>query len=334
MNPTPFCVLEKPFAVLDVNTAEKNKKFLADFDANFYYRAAHLIINDPSVADISDGLTDQSAQDRKDASTLARMLWHHGLETLIMLIGAYIQAPNAVHAYFLKCTNENCVSLAALLLGDKFPKYHRLQGSEFSLKSLLSGVHRYAGLAHHDVVIDRFQAALSSMLCDYVDERNRSEYNSIKHGLRASHGSFGLAFGLQNEPGVMAAADAMDMIASSQDATFFSKAKRLGNVTNQQARVNFGIEDIGVTWSLEKVLMDLQLLSILLNNAATSLRIVAGENASDVTFNSIAQSDQAEFWQRYSTVPSCDVPSIAFCIEQGEQQPKMMTDKDVFLSYS
>lgn len=333
MASTPFCVLEKPYAVWDVDTAGKNRKFLAEFDANFYYRVAHLIINSPSANGFSDDPTDQSHQDRKDASALSRMLWHHGLETLIMLLGAYIQAPNAVHAYFLKCTNENCVGLAHILLGHNFPKYHRLQGSEFSLKSLLSGIHRYAGLANHDVVVDRFQDALRQMLRDYAHEKNRWEYNSIKHGLRASHGSFGLAFGLENEPGVMAPADAMQMIASSQDATFFSKVRRLEDVTNQQARLNFGIEQIGVTWSLDKVLMDLQLLSLLLHNTVSSLRISAGDEAKDVTFNSIAQGEEAEFWQRYDAAPTCDVPSISFSIGQEGPSPKMMTDEDVFRSY-
>lgn len=233
---------------------------------------AHNIIGAPQPDEVAEDAAtqeDEEDQDRKDVSTLSRLLWHHGMETLVMLLGAYIQAPAAVHAYFLKCKTEDAVQMAGFLSREECPKYHRLEGAPFSLVSLLNGIHRCAGWQQHDTIIHRFASALRYMLSDYVDEKHRSEYNSIKHGLRASHGRFALAVGIQEAPGIPAPPEVMQMVGFSRDASFFEIVKPLGNATKLQSKINFMTEQVSVSWSLEKVLMELQILSLLLHNVVS-----------------------------------------------------------------
>lgn len=222
--------------------------------------------------------------------------------------------------------------MGGLLLREECPKYHRLDRSvAFSLISLFDDIHRRAGWSDHDIVVARFVDALRNMLRDYVDEKHRSEYNSIKHGLRASHGRFGLAFGIEETPGVPAPPEVMQMIGASQDASFFDVAKPLKNATKQQSKIHFLTEKVSVTWSLERVLMELQLLSLLLHNVVSALRIRGGAEVGTVTFNKVA-NDEA-FWQLYTSIQTSPVPSVAMASVIDARQITLATEKQIFESY-
>jgi len=155
----PFCIIEKPYMIWAADVRADNEHFLTRLDADLYYRVAHNIIGAPqsdNEANQAGSDEDGDDQDRKDVSTLSRLLWHHGMETLVMLLGAYIQAPSAVHAYFLKSKTEDAVQMAGFLSRDECPKYHRLEGTPFSLINLLNGIHRRAGWQQHDTIVERF----------------------------------------------------------------------------------------------------------------------------------------------------------------------------------
>lgn len=335
MSSIPFCVIERPYMIWASDVRADNELFLSRIDANLYYRMAHNIIGKPQLDEEPENSASDEGdddQDRKDVSTLSRLLWHHGVETLVMLLGSYIQAPSAVHAYFLKCRTEDAVQMAQLLLREQCPKYHRLEGAPFSLIGLLSGIHRCAGWQQkHDTIVERFANALRNMLSDYVDEKHRWEYNSIKHGLRASHGHFALAAGIQEAPGIPAPPEAMQIVGSSRDASFFEVVKPLDNATKQQSKINFMTEQVSVSWSLEKVLMELQLLSFILHNTVSALRILGGAKAGSVTFNKIA--DDEEFWEMYSRIELSSVPTASFAPVIDARQIPLATDKQVFNSY-
>jgi hypothetical protein len=330
----PFCVIEKPYMIWAADAPADNEHFLKCLDANLYYRMAHNIIgaNQPHEEAKQPATKNvEGDQDRKDVSTLSRLLWHHGVETLVMLLGAYIQAPSAVHAYFLKSKTEDAVQMANLLLLEESPKYHRLEGAPFSLVSLLNGIHRCAGWQQHDVILERFARALRYMLSDYVDDNHRAEYNSIKHGLRASHGRFALAVGIEDVPGTPAPPEAMHTVGFSRDASFFEIVKPLTNATKQQSKINFMTEQVSVSWSLERVLMDLQLLSFLLHNTVSALRIAAGAPPKSVTFNKVA--DDEKFWSLYLQIGSGGVRTTSFAPVIDASDILLATDKQVFDSY-
>lgn len=334
MSYVPFCIIEKPYAIWAPDVRADNEKFLTRLDTRFYERMAHSIIegsdqseyDTPTPADI-----EQSNQERRDVSTLARLLWHHGMETLVMLLGAYIQAPRAVHGYFLKSKTEDAVRMAGYLLREERPRYHRLSDVPFSLSALLVGIYQQAGCIAADVDLGRLTEAVRSMLNDYVRDSHRAEYNSIKHGLRASHGAFSIALAPEEAPGMVPPPEAMQVIGSSQDASFFNVPSRLDNATNQQSKINFSLEQVSVTWALEKVLMEIQILSILLFNTVAALRRVNG--ASDGTVQVTKIINEAEFWEAYDQSASCDVPTASLKHAIDAKQVPLLTEKHVFDSY-
>ena len=325
MEPVSFCVVEKPYLVWSADNAEDNARFLERIDANFYYRIAHTIFGmlDDKKADEDQG--------RKDVGSLARLLWHHGVETLVMLLGAYIQAPRAVHAYFLKCKTEQAIEIGELLLHEKKPRYHRLNDAPFTLTALLNGIHRLAGWQEHDAIIEHFEHALRSMLADFTTTQHRWEYNSIKHGLRASHGRFGLSAGVEHTYGVAPPDEEMQMVGFSRDASFFDVAKPLDHATNRQSRINFQTEKVSVSWSLEKVISELQIISFLLHNTVSALRIVGGAKPAAVTFNKVADSEA--FWTQYLSLRSGNVSTASMRTVIDARLLNLGTDKEVLASY-
>jgi hypothetical protein len=169
------------------------------------------------------------------------------------------------------------------------------------------------------------------MLSDYIDEKHRAEYNSIKHGLRASHGRFELAVGIEEVPGVQASNEAMQLIGSSRDSSLFEIAKPLTNATKQQSKINFLTYQISVAWSMEKVLIELQLLSLLICNVVSELRIAAGVSPISVKFTKIA--DDEKFWELYFGLSSSNIRNSSFGIVIDALEVPIMTEKQVFDSY-
>lgn len=330
----PFCVVDRPFMVWGDDLAGDNVNFLERVDASLYYRTAHELLARPAHSgDGDEGVSnlEENEQGRKDISSLSRLLWHHGMETLVMMLGAYMQAPSAAPAYFLKCRTEDAIQLAKLLLEERRPKYNRLNDTPFTLVSLLNGIHLCAGWIDRDVVVGRLARALRGMLSDYGDEEPRWEYNSIKHGLRASHGRFGIAVGVQEAPGIPAPPEDMDMVGFSRDASFFDVAKPLRNATKQASKAHFLMGKVSVAWSLEKVLCELQLLSLLLHNTVSALRIVGGSAARTVTFNKIA--DDELFWEFYFGLHAGNVPTATMAIDIDARKMNLPTEKQIFDSY-
>lgn len=334
MRSVPFCVIERPFMVWSADPTGDNADFLDRIDAELYHRTAHLLLAGPDASAADDPAPEDPEagdQGRRDVSSLSRLLWHHGVETLVMMLGAYMQAPAAAHAYFLKCRTEDAVSLARLLLEERRPRYSRLSDTPFTLVNLLNGIHLCAGWADREVVVGRFSRVLRGMLGDYADEEHRWEYNSIKHGLRASHGRFGLAVGIQEAPGVPAPPEAMEMVGSSRDASFFDVAKPLRNATRQTSKVHFVIDKVSVAWSLEKVVCELQLLSLLLHNTISALRIAGGAAPATVTFNRIV--DDEEFWKVYPGLHAGSVPTATMSMDIDARRMTLPTEKQILDSY-
>lgn len=313
------------------------KEFLEQFDAAHYERAAHALVRsleeEAQSKPTSNDLPSHNGNDqgRKDISSLSRLLWHHGVETLVMMLGAYLQAPGAVHAYFLKCRTEDIREIARMLLEDRLPIWNRSISGSFSIENLLQGIHHSAGWTMKEDTIQKFALSLNEMLHSFTREEHRWEYNSIKHGLRVGHGSFALAAGIEDTPGVEASTEAMQLIGYSREASFFDIAKPLKNATKAENRVNFRLDSVSVTWSLEKVLYDLQALSFLISNTVSALKIIGGVPPGTVKF--LRPSDMTQWWQQYEALHIGTVPTASFGIDIDASLIDLPTSDDVINSY-
>jgi hypothetical protein len=76
-----FIVNEEPYCIWEVNLANRNNEFLDSIDTKYfdYILNVHL-----------------DSDDEKRAEIALRATLHHAMETMFLLLGAYIQAPNWV----------------------------------------------------------------------------------------------------------------------------------------------------------------------------------------------------------------------------------------------
>ncbi len=197
--------------------------------------------------------------------------------------------------------------------------------------NLLRGIHRCAGWADLDDTVCKFECVLRDILSGFADKRHRWEYNSIKHGLRATHGCFALAVGIEETPGVPAPPEKLQMIGYSRDASFFDVAKPLTNATKVASKVNFRTEKVAVAWSLEKLFCELQILSLLLNNTLSALRVAAGAPPGTVIFNRPAEAEM--WWDHYFSLHAGNVPTASMSTNFDARDVKLPEAKDVFASY-
>jgi hypothetical protein len=305
--PSAFRVIDRPYVVWSYNARAENFEFLDSIDSDFYHRTAQTFFFNEAGELRFDP---EDSGERKDVSSFARLVWNHGLETLITLLGALVQAPHAVHGFFLKCENKDCRKIAQYLLSSSIPEDNCLIRLGVDFEALVRGIHARPAWANDAEMISNLTRALRAVLAEYDRDDLRFEYNSIKHGLRASHGRFAIAVGLQEAPGIPAPEENMSMLSDSQDGSHFLMAKSLPHATKKAAREQFSLQRSSVGWSLEKTLFDIQLFSSLIGNVVGALKIASGAKPSSVHFY-LPQVD-ADWWEAYFAEQGPDVQNFSF----------------------
>jgi hypothetical protein len=197
----------------------------------------------------------------------------------------------------LKCRNEDCKAIAGYILGGSLPEDNCLSGPHFTMLGFVKGILKHAGWSDVEKTCDHFSGALTELLSQYAASETRNEYNSIKHGLRAHHGSFGIEFGIQSGPGLIAAPEDMESVGQSIDGSHFIAVKPIDGFSAKDNRQQFSVEQVSLSWSLEKTLTELQMFSSLIGNLITALKIVAGRRPSDLVYYRLAVPD--EWWDGY-----------------------------------
>jgi hypothetical protein len=97
----PFVVCDRPFCVWDRQLSRQNLEFIQSIDPMHFAYVADT--HAPSLE------TDH----RHRAAIELRKSYSHGLETLFAVIGAVLQAPEAMHAWALQYRESDLRSLVA-----------------------------------------------------------------------------------------------------------------------------------------------------------------------------------------------------------------------------
>jgi hypothetical protein len=111
-----------------------------------------------------------------------------------------------------------------------------------------------------------------------------------------------MRIGLEDKHGEKAPEENMQTIGQSDDASFFDIPTSLEGATKEQSRLNFCLRQVTVAWSLDRVLCELRLISILVGNTVSALKIGKGSKPGTVKFHRLADD---EWWDIYdqSRVP-------------------------------
>lgn len=295
-----FVVNEEPYRIWEVDLPKRNMEFLNSIDVEYfdYVIKTHL-----------------ETEDEKRASIALRITLHHAIETLFLLLGAYIQAPDCAYAWIVKCSNKELRDFVSKVSGLSNSLFTKLNTEKVSWEEVAKSVFRcyQPETERNKNTVKLFASFWNGLAHEYADQNHVDEYNSLKHGFRVRSGGFALAIGLEHEYGVPPPEDEMQFIGQSDFGTSFFKIEPIGNGKGNR---NLRSRRTSVNWKIEMVILLDQLVSMSINNVVSALKIANGAKSGTCKF--LRPQEDADFekpWQYTPGVTSC---SMDFVIDETQ----------------
>lgn len=290
-----FVVNEEPYCIWEVDLSERNKEFLDGIDTEYFDYAIKVHLE---------------ADDEKRASIALRTTFHHAMETMYSLLGAYIQAPDCAYAWIAKCSNKELRELVSKVGAFHNSVFTKLNIENVSWDEVARSIFsRYMpGTDRNKKTAELFSSLWQRLAHEYTDQNHVNEYSSLKHGFRIRSGGFALAVGVEHEYGVPPPHDEMQLIGKSEFGTSFFRIEAIGN---RKGNRSLRSRRTSINWKIEKVTLLAQLVSVSINNVVMALRIANGAKASTCKF--LRPEEDSDFnkpWQYTPGVTSCNMDFV------------------------
>ncbi|HEU6448420.1 MAG TPA: hypothetical protein VFV23_08290 [Verrucomicrobiae bacterium] len=166
-------------------------------------------------------------ENKEKAIIALRTAYHQGLETFFMLLFATLQAPNSVVGWLLKCETQQLHKFVRGISKGELPfvwKWKIKTVSWDGISELING-QLFADCDDCAKTKDYFAQVWEKLASDYVEPYFGNEYNSFKHGFRASVGTGPtLTFSSSNPE------EKPPLVLSSEYGTWFNVVKDLERV--------------------------------------------------------------------------------------------------------
>jgi hypothetical protein len=253
-------VNREPYCVWEVGLKQRNIEFINSIDTEYF----------DYVLRTHDERLD--SKDDKRAAIALRIAYHHGLETLFLLIGALVQAPECTFAWISKCSVGELRDLVGRINQADESIFTALKMPNVTWESIAEIVFRYylPGSEQNKKTVELFAKLWRSLSSEYLDENNISEYNSLKHGFRVRSGGFGLSAGVEHKDGVSAPENEMQTLCNGKHGSSFTLLEKIGNGRNLR------VKRVSLNWRIERVTLLLQLISMSIQNIVSILKIASG----------------------------------------------------------
>ncbi len=199
--------------------------------------------------------------------------YHHGLETLFMLLFATLQAPNCIVGWLLKCESNGLQKFVKGASAGELPfiwKWKLEKDSWEGISGLINGM-VFNGRDDCIKMQECFARVWEKLASDYTEKYFKDEYNSFKHGFRASIGSGPtLSFHSQNQP-----KENPSLVLSSDYGSWFNVVKELEGVKQgSHLDHHFVLEHCHVNLEPQTIASALCMISMSINNIVAFLRII------------------------------------------------------------
>lgn len=234
-------------------------------------------------------------KERRRAATAIRTAYHHGLESFFALLFATLQSPWCVAGWMQVYSPADLRDMAravdpglwgegeqrnqVLAFREKLLPYVWLRPSSFLWWEAISrAIHRIDGAEEEAAKTQELFGGLWRRFAeDLTNDTFISEYNSIKHGLRASFGGFYMLIGPEAVPGELPPAEAMHSLGSSEHgSSFFTPRTFVEHLagTDKKARpghgrgktFHFRIRRQALNWDPKGLCEALSVISVSIHN--------------------------------------------------------------------
>jgi len=264
-----FAVFETPHCVWGRDLRSQNLRFLESLEPKYF----------DHLADTQVGLL-EGENARLSALTL-RIGYSQALEALFALLGATLQAPDAIPSWLQLYGLGELRSLVDAITRSK-PVLCFLNDDPRSWSDLAKVVDQYVpGDATAKKTIDAgFGRAWERFASDFLDEQFTDEYNGIKHGFRIRPGGFTLSYGVQEKFGTPAPPEAMQSLGGSEFGSTFFRMESLA-----RRRTHVKLRRSSRNWHPMNFAYGLKLISMSLANVIGFLRVANGVGPETVPFS-------------------------------------------------
>lgn len=285
MEATVFVVNAEPYCLWERDTNGRNLEFLNGLDPEYFEYSLNAHI---------------ATEDDKHASVAIRVSLHHSIETLFSLLGAFVQAPDSAYAWIAKCSNSDLKGLVERIGRGDSTLYTKLNQPTITWRSIAESVFTAykPGTDRQLKTIEHFSDLWAALSRELTDQNRIDEYNSLKHGFRVRPGGFALAFGLERECGVPPPADEMRLLGTSAFGATFFKIETLWPDQNSRSVRS---RRVSVNWSIERVILLLQLTQMSIVNVVSALRFANGVPANECRYVRPENDDDFDKPWKHST---------------------------------
>jgi hypothetical protein len=265
-----FAVYLSPYCFWGWDLPRQNLEFLENLDPSFFLHMAEV-----HAAAVNE------EEGRQHAALALRLFYSHALETMLSLLAAAAQAPDCVVGWICQYREPNLQSILEALSSGK-PLLTKLILNEPTWNGLSEAIHSFVSLEDKDK-----ESAVKRGYADfwrhsaqsYLNEGNRFEYNSIKHGLRARSGGYTLRKRREKAPGVPDPDAPVRTLASSQFGSSFYVPEKIGG-----SKLHLGLRRQAVNWHPQALLDSLVIASMSISNVVSFLRAVNGVDPASLEF--------------------------------------------------
>lgn len=260
MQSTIFAVNDEPYCLWETDPIARTKTFLDGIDSDYF----DYILQ-----------THANTEDEKRALVAIKLSLHHAIETMFSLLGSFVQAPDCPYAWIAKCSNTELREFAERVNKGDSSLITKLNISSISWTEIAGAIFATyePNTERQKDTISCFARLWGTLVSDFLKQVHIDEYNALKHGFRARPGGFTLAAGIEPTYGVSPLDSEMKTLGQSNFGATFFKIESLGSAKGNR---NIRSRLTSVNWALERVILQMQLVHMSINNVVTGLKVVNG----------------------------------------------------------
>lgn len=264
----PFAVADAVYCGWEFDHAGRTLEYLEGFDPRYFVKVAAMLAERIE------------SEDASAASVALRVLYHQGIETLMLLLGAAVQGPTVVPAWIAKCSTSDLKDVVARLRKGQVLLTQTGQ-QRVTFEALSIDVHSCAwpDETGDESTATRFGRFWHQMAGEFLDEKARAEYNALKHGTRVVPGGFTLSIGEEEVFGEPPPPDRMRAIGGSRFGSTFFITEPV-----REAKWHVHTRRMSLNWSPLTLASRLHLVSLSLSNIVGALRCGLGVDPTTVKF--------------------------------------------------
>jgi hypothetical protein len=222
---------------------------------------------------------------KERAAIALRAAYHQGLETLFMLLLATLQAPNCIAGWLLKCEPRHLQKFVKGISSGELPfiwKWKLEKASWDGISELINGT-VFGGRDDCMVMREGFARVWETLASDYTEQYFICEYNSFKHGFRASIGPGPtLSF---HSPSPDQSNENQAVVLSSEYGSWFNIARALEGVKQgSHLDHHFVLEHCHVNVDPKMTAAALCMISMSIKNIVAFMKSINGFPSAEIQF--------------------------------------------------